>query len=612
MSAPEQAVWPSYREPARDTGRVSTRVTSSHFVGRAGELAECEAALREATAAEPSVIALSGDSGVGKTRLIAEFTATAGDRARFLRGECVEIGEGELPYGPLISALRELARCGDPAIDQLSGGARASLGALVPGLSESVGPGEPSDESAQLRLFEATLELLDLLGEERPVVLVIEDLHWADRSTRALTAFLARSLRNERVLFLFSYRSDELHRRHPLLALLAELEHGERTRRIALLPWGRDELGEALGDILGATPQEELLERLFVRAEGNPLYTEELLAAGLDGRGGAPQSLRDAFMLRLERLSPDAQLVLRVLAVSGRADEPLLAAVSGLESPALTAALREAVAGHVVEAWPDACFTFRHALLREVAYEDLLPGERAALHRDTALALDASLDHDGHDDAQVVARVAAHAQAAGDRTLLLTAAISAAGAAAAIHAHGEAADLLERALEAWPHVDDPVAVVGFDHAELLTRAGSEHSDDDKPKRAEPMLAAALAELDQEAEPVRTAQVLDRLAHVQWSLARGDEALSTGRRALELLPPGRADAERAGVLVWLARTTLLRGRHREAAESVARGARHRRRQRRRQAPRESGPGNAWHGASRVRHAGRGNRDAPRIA
>ncbi|HUA12512.1 MAG TPA: AAA family ATPase [Solirubrobacteraceae bacterium] len=546
---------------------MSTRVTSSHFVGRAGELAECEAALREAGGGAPSVIALSGDSGVGKTRLIAEFSAAAGGRARFLRGECVEIGEGELPYGPLIGALRELARCGDPALENLSSGARESLGALLPGLTGSTGPVEPSDESAQLRLFEATLELLDLLGEEQPVVLVIEDLHWADRSTRAFTAFLARSLRSERVLFLFSYRSDELHRRHPLLALLSELDHGERTRRVALHPWGRDELGEALGDILGAPAEAELVERLFARAEGNPLYTEELLAAGLDGRGGAPRSLRDAFMLRLERLSDDAQRVLRVLAAAGRADESLLAAVSGLDGPELTTALREAVESHVIEAGSDACFTFRHALLREVAYEDLLPGERASLHLEIAHALDDSLSHDGHDDAQVVARVAAHAQAAGDRTLLLTASVAAAAAASSIHAHGEAADLLERALEAWPHVEGPQTVTGIDHAELLARAASEHDDDDKPTRAEPMFAAALAEIDEDAEPVRSAQLLDRLARTRWSLARGDEALATARRALELLPPGRADAQRASVLVWLARTTLLRGRYRDAAESA---------------------------------------------
>jgi DNA-binding CsgD family transcriptional regulator/tetratricopeptide (TPR) repeat protein len=541
---------------------VSIRVTSSHFVGRAGELAECEAALREAAEGCPSVIALSGDSGVGKTRLISAFESMAAERGRFLRGECVELGEGELPYGPLIGALRELARCGDPVLDRLSGGARSSLGALLPSLGEG-DAGDRDDASAQMRLFEGLLELLELLGEERPVVLVIEDLHWADRSTRAFTAFLARSLRRERVLFLFSYRADELHRRHPLRGLLGDLDHGERTRRLAVSPWAREELDEALADILGAAPREDLLKRIFARAEGNPLYTEELLAAGLDGRGAAPQSLRDAFMLRLERLPSATQHALRVLAVAGRADEPLLATVTRTDGPELTTALREAVAGRVVEVGSDGRFAFRHALLREVAYEDLLPGERASLHLSLAHALDGIRNSGGTDTAQIAAEVAAHAQAAGERSLALRAAIDAATEASAIHAHGEAADLLERALDSWPHIEDPIGVSGIDHVELLIRGAAEHDHNDQPTRAEAMLRSALTELDEQAEPVRAALALERLARAQWSLARGDEALMTARRALGLLPSEGAEVERASLLAWLARTTLLRGRYREA-------------------------------------------------
>ena len=134
-------------------------------------------------------------------------------------------------------------------------------------------------------------------------MLILEDMHWADRSTRTFAAFLARSLREERVLMLLTYRSDELHRRHALRPLLAELDRLERARRIELSPFDRAELAEALADILGDAPSPDLVERVFKRSEGNPLYTEELLAAGLDGRGATPQSLRDAFMLRIERLS---------------------------------------------------------------------------------------------------------------------------------------------------------------------------------------------------------------------------------------------------------------------------------------------------------------------
>ena len=545
---------------------MSARVTSTRLIGRAGELAECEAALREAAAGRPSVVALSGDSGVGKSRLVAELAAREQDRARFLRGDCVELEGGELPYAPLIGALRELARGHDPALDGLSAVARSSLAALLPALGGDERL-SPDDESAQLRLFESLLELLEALGEAQPVVLAIEDLHWADRSTRAFTAFLARSLRSERVLLLLSYRTDELHRRHPLRPLLAELERSERTRRITLRPWGRDELGEALTDILGAPPDEGLLSRLYARGEGNPLYTEELLAAGLDGRGAAPQSLRDAFMLRLERLAPDTQAVLRVLAVARIADEPLLAEVlDGPPAPDVTVALREAIAGHVIEAGQDGRFGFRHALLREVAYEDLLPSERAELHLRLAHTLDARRACAADDDG-LAAQVAAHAYAAGDRPLALRSAIAAAELASAIHAHGEAADHLERALQLWERIDDVEALAGLDHAELLVRTAREHEHIQQRARSEAILRTALSELDPSAEPVRSALVLEQLARAQWGLARGDEALTNARRALELLPPGRADRERAGVLAWIARVTALRGHFRDAVAAA---------------------------------------------
>ena len=160
---------------------------------------------------------------------------------------------------------------------------------MLPGLQDDGRlRSDRDDPSGQLRLFEALLELIDTLSESAPLVLALEDMHWADRSTRTFVAFLARSLRQERVVLLLTYRADELHRRHPLRPLLSELERLERARRIDLSPFDRDELGEALADILGAQPEASLLERLFARSEGNPLYTEELLAAGLDGRGAAP------------------------------------------------------------------------------------------------------------------------------------------------------------------------------------------------------------------------------------------------------------------------------------------------------------------------------------
>src|SRR6185503_13119544 len=230
-------------------------------------------------------------------------------------------------------------------------------------------------------LFEALLALLDRLGAEAPVVLALEDLHWADPSTRAFVAFLAHSLCRERVLVIGTYRLDEMHRRHPLRPLLAELERDSAVRRVTLPPLNRDELAATLEDILGSPPADDLVTRLYSRSEGNPLFMEELLAAGLDGRGALPATLRDALMVRIEQLSETAQELLRILAVGQYVDHATLGEVSGLPRAELVAALREGVASHLIVAQADDRYAFRHALLREVVADDLLPGERIELHR---------------------------------------------------------------------------------------------------------------------------------------------------------------------------------------------------------------------------------------
>jgi DNA-binding CsgD family transcriptional regulator/tetratricopeptide (TPR) repeat protein len=536
------------------------RLTSSHFVGRVGELAELELASRDAAGGRPVLVLLGGESGVGKTRLVAEFEQRLGDSV-VLRGEGVEQGDAELPYAPLLGALRPLVRARHPAIDALSAGSRSQLATLLPGLGQAEHGG--NDQSGQVRLFEALLELLDLLSDSQPVVLILEDMHWADRSTRTFAAFLARTLRHERVMMLLTYRTDELHRRHALRPLLAELERLERARRLELDPFDRAELAEALGDILGERPSEQLIERLFMRSEGNPLYTEELLAAGLDGRGTAPQSLRDAFMLRIERLPPDARLAARAVAVGRRLDDATIAQVTGLEGDGLNTALREAVAEQVLLTGEDDRFQFRHALLREALYDDLLPGERAELHHLIASTLERGCGEDDDRELERTTAVASHYAAAGDQPAALRATARAAVAAQGAYAFGEAADLAERALELWPRVDDAAEMLGMDHVELLALAARAHMGGGDPGRAESLRREALRELDSEREPVRYATLLGYLARTQWSLNRGQEGVASAERALAVLPSEGSDRERAWLLGWLARVRFLRGRFREA-------------------------------------------------
>ena len=559
---------------------VPSRLTSSRFVGRTGELAELELAFCDAAAGRPSVVLLGGDSGVGKTRLTDELEAAIArgvtrdgtslpHDALILSGDCLEQGDGELPYAPLIGALRPLVRAQDPVLAQLSPGSRARLAQLLP----SLGPAAPerndlgSDSNVasggQLQLFEALLELLDRLSAQRPVLLVIEDAHWADRSTRGFIAFLSRALRDERLLALITYRSDELHRRHPLRPLLAELDRSDHARRIDLSPFDRAELSEALTDILGTAPEGRLLDRLLDRTEGNPLFVEELLAAGLDGRGAAPQSLNDAFMLRIERLVPAARQVARSVAVGIRIGEPIIAEVSGISGDALHEALREAITEHVLETTDDDRLQFRHALLREALYDDLLPGERSDLHLRVARALEAEGEADCvEDDVERIARIATHYAAAGDQPAALRAAITAADKARRVQAYADVADLLERALELWPRVQNAEAVTGIDRVELIYRAASMHGLAGNFNRTDQLLSQGLETVDADAEPAQAGRLLASLSRAQWKLNRGSEGLETAERALALLPPGD-DLDRISLQAWLAHTRVLRGQYREA-------------------------------------------------
>jgi predicted ATPase/DNA-binding CsgD family transcriptional regulator len=551
---------------------MAERVTAARFIGRAHELAELEAALADAGDGRPSLVFLAGESGVGKSRLLTEFrqrALTLG--ARDLGGECIELGEGELPYAPLVGAIRPLARTGDANLAELPELIRGELARLAPELAVAAGPdggagsaGNGSGET-QRRLFEAILALLERLGETSPVVFWLEDLHWADRSTRAFLAFVARNLRDERVLVVCTYRSDELHRRHPLRPLLTELERGPGAKRIELRPFDRTELAAQLADILGAEPAPEVVDRLFSRSEGNPLFTEELLAAGLDGRGSLPPTLRDALLLRLDGLEPRAQEAMRILAVAGRADDTTLAAAANLPSAELREAIRETVAAHVAVPGDDGRLSFRHALLREVVYDDLLPGERSELHRNLARALERRLDDEG--GVWLSAAVAHHYHRAGEQAEALRAAIRAAGEAEAVHAHGEAAALLDRALELWAHVDGAEQLAGADHPGLLARAAHAHYLSGDEARAASLLERQLGELDPDREPVRVAGALGELADTQWSLGMAGRSRETLQRALELLPD-EPTPERARLRLHMVRFRLLQGRFGEVAELAA--------------------------------------------
>jgi tetratricopeptide (TPR) repeat protein len=531
------------------------RVASPTFVGRIEELHVLEAALGRATNNEPAVVLVGGEAGVGKTRLVAELTAHCGtDGTRVLTGGCVPVGDGALPYAPVVEGLRALVGdLGASAVRGLIGPSWPELARLLPALGEPQAGGGPPDQAAQARLFELLLGMLGRLGQETPLLLVVEDVHWADRSTRDLLAFLARNLRRERLLAVVSYRSDE-----PgtdwLGPYLAVLDRSGRAQRVELPRLDRAETLAQLVGILGAAPPAELLDAVFGRSEGNPLFTEELLGAIRAGSGGLPATVRDLLRGRVQALPELARQVLGVVAVAGRrVPHRLLAEVAGLEDQLLVQALRAAVADQLLVTRPDQDgYELRHALLAEVIEADLLPGERARLHAAYARVLIERPELADASPAVAAAEVAVHWDAAGAWAQALPARVRAGLAAERARALAEADHHYQRALTLWGRVPEPGQPAGLDRVGLLARAAETAAFIGAPGRAIGLLERALDGVDRTLEPVRAAVLLAQLGFDRALAGREADALAAFQEAERLLAGAPPSAERAGVLAAHAR------------------------------------------------------------
>jgi ATP/maltotriose-dependent transcriptional regulator MalT len=551
---------------------VSRRVTSPVFVGRAAELDLLDAALERAAGFGPAFAFIGGESGVGKTRLLREFESRARLRgARVLLGQCLELGGAQIPYAPLVAALRPLVR-------GLSGGEAETLpeatrNALADLLPELGGTGTHADEehhARQGRLFEALLALLEQLGRSGPVLLAIEDLHWADGSTRDFINFLVRSAREEPLCLVVTYRSDELHRRHPLRPLLAELERAAGVERIALERFDRRELDEQLSGILAAPPSADLAERLYDRSQGNPFYTEELLAASEDGPTWLlPETLRDVLIARVERLSPTAQAVVNVAAVLDRpATHGLLEAVAELSPAEVMEGAREAVAHQVLVIDATGMYAFRHALVGEAVHGDLLPGEDTALHARIAGAIEERPEVLGDDvtEATVAAELACHWRSSHELSRSLGASVRAGMAAKRVYAYEVAQRQFERALTLWERVPDAEERAGMDHAAVLRHAATCASARGEASRSIALTREALGLIDAAAEPMRAAELYKRLGHYLRQAGSGSESFAAFDRAAALLPPGPS-VLRAHVLEERAKVEMLLGDYSQALETV---------------------------------------------
>ncbi|WP_333767178.1 helix-turn-helix transcriptional regulator [Streptomyces sp. IBSBF 2435] len=569
-------------------GSVQTQSLSPVFIGRDAELARLASVLAAADAGESQAALIGGEAGVGKTRLTEEFLAAARAAGAVTAvGGCVEIGADGLPFAPVSAVLRDLYRTLGPELTAAAAGQQAELARLLP---ELAGPDsvrrEPHDEDGRARLFELTARLLERLGADRTVVVVLEDLHWADRSTRELLAYLFRSLQRCRVVVAATYRADDIHRRHPLRPFLAETDRLRRVERLELSRFSRAEVRSQLASIMADEPDEAVVDQVFARSDGNPFFVEELACSLHRGcTSGLSDSLRDLLLVRVEALSEDAQRVAKFVAEGGNTVEyRLLAAITGLPEDDLLDALRTAVGAAILLPTDTGDgYRFRHSLVREAVGDDLLPGERSRINRRYAEAVEADRTLVPADERAT--RLASYWYAAHDPARALPAVLSAAVEARHRHAYAEQYRLLERALELWDDAPEDIRAelrptdyteayppcdcqpgTPLDFVDLLAEVtvAARLSGERERSFAMSKRALRLMERSGSPDPLRAAWFWAQRSRVTEVLGRGDgwEELSRARELVRGLPPSATHAE---VLAMVAGWIMI---HKSGAEGMA--------------------------------------------
>ena len=544
---------------------VATGVDPRGFIGRGGELARLEAALGQAIEGNAAIVVIGGEAGIGKTRLVDEFGARAAARGgSLLSGSCLPTGGRATPYAPFVEALRGCIRAVEPGrLPSLLGPGRRELGRLLPEL-ETGSAGSASaaslvdhDVHGQARLFEAILAFLHAVSLRSPSVVIVDDLQWADSGTLELLQFLLRNARGSRVLFVLLVRTDDLDAAGEMGHVLAELDRDAGVDRLELGPLDRAESRDLLAARGVASLTSDRLEDLTRRAAGNPFYLEQL-ATGPDGiaDGDRPLTpgLHEVLAARLADLPARTRQVLRAAAAAGRrVDDEILAAVLDAPHAEVADALREALSRRIlVDADGIGGYAFRHALLREVAYDELLFGERDRLHA----AFAEQLARRGQVGGVPVtpAELAYHWDAARNIDRAVPAWIDAGLAAERIYAFADARRAFERALDLGPGADD------IDWSEVLHRAAdcALLTGDYRAAVELGRGAIAFAATDPDADPVRAGTLQERMRWYLWEAGDVEAAAAAVAEALRLIPESPPSRPRARALAHLAGLRLVTG------------------------------------------------------
>jgi DNA-binding CsgD family transcriptional regulator/tetratricopeptide (TPR) repeat protein len=563
-------------------------LSSGAFVGRAAELDLLDATLAALSERGAATVLVGGEAGIGKSRLMEEFAARALSRGALVAiGGCTPTDSGGLPYGPIVSVLRDVSRQlvrrnsgGDAnrAIEAAIGLARRHLGlvtdddAVTTAGADAIAPA-PTANLLKTKLFEAVLDSVDALSQRSPVVLVFEDLQWADSASAEVIDFLTRNLVDRPALLVCTYRTDEVSPGGVLGRFLPELGRHGRVSRFELAGLDRPEMATMLTNILGTTPDWALIDAVQARSAGNPFFAEELAAARQVST--LPTSLRDVVMIRIERLSPQARQVVAIAATAGTSFHHRLlssaAAAAHLDHAALDAAIAEAVESHVLVADPtQGSLRFRHALLREAAYDVLLPGERSRLHAALATALTQHPELAAAGPGHAVIELADHWWEAADWPKAFTASVIAADAAVSLLAMREAYLYYDRALTAAGYIGpDAASSAGVDWIDLLMRAAESAYMAGQTPRSVELVRNALDVVDADTDPRRAAICYTLLGRNAWSSGQSQLQHDSLQRAADLLGDSPS-LELAGVVAEEARSLMLTAQY-ARAEGKARAA-----------------------------------------
>jgi DNA-binding CsgD family transcriptional regulator/tetratricopeptide (TPR) repeat protein len=542
---------------------MARRMTSPVLVGRAEVVGQLRAALDAARAGQPRHAVIGGEAGVGKTRLLRALRELAeADGSRVLTGACVSMGEAGLPFAPYTEILRALvAQEGVAKVMALAGRAAADLSRLVPALGPDAVP-QPQEIWAQTRLHEGLLDLLRRLAQQAPLVVQIEDLHWADSGTLAATSFLMRATQSDPLTIVATFRSDEIVRKHPLRPWLAEIARDAGVERIDLEPFSLDELAALVRNIVGEDLSAAELGDLHRRSDGNAFFAEELLCCRAGATATLPTSLKEVLLTRVEALPEATQRLLAVAAVGGReVEHDVLLVVSGVDETAASRDLRLLVDQGLLlpVTAPDAddAYSFRHALLQEAVYEATLPTERRRLHRRWAEFL---TEHGSAADAGAAHLVllAHHWREARDRRAL-AASIAAGDAAIDAFSFDIAAREYEEALLRWE--EGSAADVDIDHVELLERSARAQDLSSRRRQAVASTRAAIAELG-DADAARLTGLLILLGRTLWVSGDWAASIAAYEEASRTAPADRP-VVRIRALSGLGQVYMLHARLREA-------------------------------------------------